>query len=49
MLKAIKIDEAVAALTPIKNRGPDTTEEDVMAAFATLGTGDFSGHRMKCC
>ncbi len=41
MLKAIKIDDAVAGLTPIKNRGPDTTEEDVVAAFATLGTGDF--------
>ncbi len=41
MIKPIKIDEAVAGLTPIKNRGPDTSEEDVMAAFATLGTGDF--------
>ena len=41
MLKPIKIDEAVADLTPIKNRGPHTTEEDVGAAFATLGTGDF--------
>ena len=41
MLKAVKIDNEIAALTPIKNRGEHTTEEDVMRAFATLGTGDF--------
>ena len=41
MLQPIKIEDAVAALTPIKNRGPHTTEEDVVAAFSTLGTGDF--------
>ncbi len=41
MIKAITISDRVAQLTPIRNRGPHTTEDDVMAAFATLGTGDF--------
>jgi mannose-6-phosphate isomerase-like protein (cupin superfamily) len=41
MIEAIKIDERVAKLVPIKNRGPGTTEEEVSGAFAELGVGDF--------
>ena len=41
MIKVFKIDEEIAGLTPIKNRGEHTTEDDVVAAFAALGKGDF--------
>ena len=41
MLKAITINDEIAGITPLTNRGEHTTEEDVVAAFATLGTGDF--------
>lgn len=41
MVEVINIQDRVGHLTPIRNRGPHTSEEDVMAAFATLGTGDF--------
>ena len=41
MVKAIVLEKEIADITPIKNRGQHTTEEDVTAAFATLGIGDF--------
>jgi mannose-6-phosphate isomerase-like protein (cupin superfamily) len=41
MIEAIKLDDKIAGLTAITNRGEHTTEADVEAAFATLGVGDF--------
>ena len=41
MIRALKIDEEIAGLTPITNRGEHTTEDDVVAAFVELGNGDF--------
>ena len=41
MIKVCKIYEEIAGLTPIKNRGEHTTEDDVVAAFVELGSGDF--------
>ena len=41
MIKTFKIDDEIARLTPITNRGEHTTEDDVIAAFAALGKGDF--------
>ena len=41
MIKTFKIDEEITRLTPITNRGEHTTEDDVAAAFAELGNGDF--------
>ncbi len=41
MIEPIKVADRMAALSPIRNRGEHTTEEEVMQAFATLGEGDF--------
>ena len=41
MIKVFKIDEEISGLTPITNRGEHTTENDVVAAFVELGSGDF--------
>ena len=41
MIRAITIDQAIRNVTPIANRGPHTTNDDVAAGFATLGNGDF--------
>jgi mannose-6-phosphate isomerase-like protein (cupin superfamily) len=41
MIEPIIIDDRVKGLTPLTNRGPHTSEDDVAAAFSTLGTGDF--------
>ena len=41
MIKAFKLDDEIAGLTPITNRGAHTTEDDVEAAFVELGSGDF--------
>ena len=40
-MKTHSLDERVNSLTPIVGRGPQTTEEEVMSAFLSLGTGDF--------
>ena len=41
MIRAVTIDQEIKDLTPITNRGPQTPEDAVEAAFATLGSGDF--------
>lgn len=41
MIQVIDIATETKRLSPIQNRGPHTTEVDVIAAFATLGQGDF--------
>ncbi|MBT5433844.1 MAG: cupin domain-containing protein [Alphaproteobacteria bacterium] len=41
MIEAIKVSDRMAALTPIRDRGEHTTEEEVMQAFAKLGEGNF--------
>jgi len=41
MIEPVNVKDRIAALTPLTNRGPHTTEDDVAAAFAVLGTGDF--------
>ena len=41
MIEPVILNDRIAALSPIVNRGPHTTEEQVEAAFATLGAGDF--------
>ena len=41
MIKPIRIEDEVKGLTVLTNRGPSTTEEEVMAAFSELGVGDF--------
>jgi mannose-6-phosphate isomerase-like protein (cupin superfamily) len=41
MIKPVHLDDRISALIPLTNRGEHTTEDDVGAAFATLGTGDF--------
>ena len=41
MIEAIRIDEQVAKLVPIKGRGPQTTKAEVSQAFSELGVGDF--------
>ncbi len=41
MINPVKIDEEIARLVPLTNRGENTTEDDVVAAFAELGNGDF--------
>ncbi|MBC6439246.1 MAG: cupin domain-containing protein [Rhodospirillales bacterium] len=41
MIRAINVADATAALTPIVDRGPQTTEAEVEHAFAELGGGDF--------
>ncbi len=41
MLEVIKLDEKRQSLVKLKNRGPDTPESAVEAAFSTLGVGDF--------
>ncbi|MDH3690606.1 MAG: cupin domain-containing protein [Gammaproteobacteria bacterium] len=41
MIKPINIDDHIKGLTVLANRGEHTTEDEVEAAFATLGTGDF--------
>ncbi len=41
MIRAVTIDREIKDLTPIANRGPQTPVDDVEAAFATLGSGDF--------
>ncbi|MDF2367753.1 cupin domain-containing protein [Sneathiella sp.] len=38
MPKAIDIDAVLSTLTPLHNRGLDTSEEEASAAFATLET-----------
>jgi quercetin dioxygenase-like cupin family protein len=51
MVKAVNIEAALAALPVLSGRSPDTPEEQVAAAFATLATfgqgalfaGSFSG------
>lgn len=41
VIKAIILEDEIARITPLTNRGEHTTEDDVSAAFATLGIGDF--------
>ena len=41
MLEVIKLAEKRESLVKLINRGPDTPESEVEAAFNTLGVGDF--------
>jgi mannose-6-phosphate isomerase-like protein (cupin superfamily) len=41
MIKPVIIDDRIKGLTVLANRGAHTTEEEVEAAFTTLGVGDF--------
>ena len=41
MVEIIDIKALTAHVKPIVNRGPHTTENEVEAAFASLGQGDF--------
>ena len=41
MITPINIDERIKGITALTNRSEHTTEDEVQAAFATLGVGDF--------
>ena len=41
MIKPINLNDELKGITTLTNRGEHTSEEDVEAAFATLGVGDF--------
>jgi mannose-6-phosphate isomerase-like protein (cupin superfamily) len=41
MIEPILLEDQLRGLTVLANRGENTTEAEVEAAFATLGTGDF--------
>ena len=41
MIQPVIIDERIKGISVLTNRGPHTSEEEVEAAFATLGVGDF--------
>jgi mannose-6-phosphate isomerase-like protein (cupin superfamily) len=41
MVEPVNIKERIKDMAVLANRGEHTTEEEVEAAFATLGTGDF--------
>lgn len=41
MIQPKNVNSELKRITPLTNRGPHTREEDVEAAFAMLGVGDF--------
>jgi len=41
MIDPVNINDKINGINAIRNRGPHTSEAEVEAAFATLGTGDF--------
>jgi mannose-6-phosphate isomerase-like protein (cupin superfamily) len=45
MLEIVNLEEKRQSLVKLKNRGPNTPEAAVEAAFSTLGIGDFR----DCC
>ena len=41
MIKTANLTDATQSLTPIRNRGEHTSDDEVMAAFSSLGRGNF--------